>query len=151
MSGLSTAKSNRCRSRDRKAACVQETALVRSFSVLPREISRPPTMRVVGNRWGRKNEAMKGREKSDGCVVPEGSGNRVPIAETRGGKAATDIERTRSEGLRRGTAGQPKPRSTPGATVFPGEVTLERVATYERATPAGSHSVSDMARREAHA
>ncbi len=78
---------------------------------------------------------MKGREKSDGCVVPEGSGNRVPIAET----------------LRRGTAGQPKPRSTPGATVFPGEVTLERVATYERATPAGSHSVSDMARREAHA
>lgn len=74
---------------------------------------------------------MKGREKSDGWVVPEGSGNRVPIAETRGGKAATDIERTRSEGLRRGTAGQPKPRSTPGATVFPGEVTLERVATYE--------------------
>src|SRR5690606_12563294 len=94
---------------------------------------------------------MKGREKSDGCVVPEGSGNRVPIAETRGGKAATDIERTRSEGLRRGTAGQPKPRSTPGATVFPGEATLERVATYERATPAGSHSVSVIARRKAHA
>lgn len=74
---------------------------------------------------------MKGREKSDGCVVPEGTGNRAPIAETRGGKAATDIERPRSTGLKRGTADQPKPRGTPGATVVPGEVTLERVVTYE--------------------
>lgn len=73
---------------------------------------------------------MTGREKSDGCVVPEGAGNRAPIAK-RGGKAATDIERMRGEGLRRGTAEQPKPRSTPPTTAFPGDVSLERVVTYE--------------------
>ena len=73
---------------------------------------------------------MTGREKSDGCVVPEGAGNRTPIAK-RGGKAATDIERTRSTRLPCGTADQPKPHDKLGATVPAGDVTLESVVTYE--------------------
>lgn len=73
---------------------------------------------------------MTGREKSDGRVVPEGTGNRVRIAK-RGGKAATDIERKRSARLPGGTADQPKPHDTLGATVSAGDVTLESVVTYE--------------------
>ena len=73
---------------------------------------------------------MTGREKSDGRVVPEGTGNRARIAK-RGGKAATDIERKRSTRLPGGTADQPKPHDTLGATVPAGDVTLESVVTYE--------------------
>lgn len=73
---------------------------------------------------------MKGREKSDDCVVPEGAGNRAPIAK-RGGKAVTAIEKAESARLRDGTAEQPKPSCTLVTTLPPGDVTLERVATYE--------------------
>jgi len=73
---------------------------------------------------------VTGREKSDGRVVPEGTGNRARIAK-RGGKAATDIERKRSTRLPGGTADQPKPHDTLGATVPARDVTLESVVTYE--------------------
>lgn len=73
---------------------------------------------------------MKGREKSDDCVVPEGAGNRTLIAK-RGGKAVTAIEKTESARLRGGTADQPKPHRTLVNALSPGDVTLERAVTYE--------------------
>lgn len=77
-----------------------------------------------------------GREKSDGCVVPQGQGNLAPIAvsgERRGGKAATDVDRVREPGLTRETAERPKSSVTAGAArTHEGreviEVTMERVA-----------------------
>lgn len=73
---------------------------------------------------------MKGREKSDDCVVPEGAGNRTPVAK-RGGKAVTAIEKMQRARLSDGTAEEPKPAVTSALTASPGEVTLERVVTYE--------------------
>lgn len=112
--------------------------MVGSFIVLPKEISRPPNSKGLGNRGERKNEVMMGREKSDGRVVPEGAVTRAPIAK-REGKAATDVERVRSPRLPRGTAVQPKPRGTLVRTVPPGDVTLESVVTYENLREAFRH------------
>ncbi len=71
-----------------------------------------------------------GREKSDGCTVPEGSGNRVPIVATRGGKAATDIDRGHVAELPAETAERPKSVGTSAAdapTKEVNEVTMEQV------------------------
>lgn len=51
---------------------------------------------------------MKGRKKSDGCIVPEDHRKVVPTAERRGGKAATVSKRLRQLGLFRETADSPE-------------------------------------------
>lgn len=71
-----------------------------------------------------------GREKSDGRVVPEGAGNRAPIAKTRGGKATTDIGRAHASGLTSETAARPKSLVTPetdGLTRGVHAMTMEQV------------------------
>jgi RNA-directed DNA polymerase len=72
-----------------------------------------------------------GREKSDGRVVPEGRRNPVPIVETRGGKATTDIDRAQATELTSETAEGPKSSVTSAAAALTkeeSEVTMEQVA-----------------------
>ena len=72
-----------------------------------------------------------GREKSDGRVVPEGTGNRAPIAKLRGGKAATDIGRAHASELTSETAERPKSPATSETAAFTKEVhavTMEQIA-----------------------
>lgn len=88
----------------------------------------------------------KGREKSDGLIVPEGRRKPVPTARTRGGKGATEREAAGQLDLHLGTAENPrgaeggadgrrrpsaplavpKPRGTTKKTLRP--MTMEEVA-----------------------
>lgn len=73
---------------------------------------RPPGLRggesVSGRHRGRKNEMSKGREESDGRIVPEGLRKGVPNAARRGGKATTAREAVGQPGLFRETADSPQ-------------------------------------------
>lgn len=83
------------------------------LSVLPGEISRPPSRQRDGSRRGTKDETTKGREKSDGRVVPEGRRKAVPTAPlaARGGKATTISEAAMQLELRLETADSPQGNS----------------------------------------
>ena len=51
---------------------------------------------------------VKRREKSDGCVVPEGRRKAIPTDASQGGKAATASEQARQLEMNLGTADSPK-------------------------------------------
>ncbi|MDA2938506.1 group II intron reverse transcriptase/maturase [Acidobacteria bacterium AH-259-A15] len=82
--------------------------LSRNSVFLPGEISRPP--QGSGNRRGRKDKAVKGREKSDGCVVPKGRRKAASTGrkKARGGKATTASQPTVQPNWFAGTADSPK-------------------------------------------
>jgi len=63
---------------------------------------------VSGRHQERKNKMSKGREESDGRVVPEGRRKAVRTVAKRGGKATTAREREGQLGLFRETADSPK-------------------------------------------
>ena len=63
---------------------------------------------MSGNRRGLTNEAVKGREKSDGPVVPEGRRKAVPTVATRGGKGTTASKLARQLELFPETADSPQ-------------------------------------------
>ena len=63
---------------------------------------------MSGRHRGRKDEMSKGREESDGRIVPEGRRKAVPSAGRRGGKATTAREEVEQLGLFRETADSPK-------------------------------------------
>lgn len=50
----------------------------------------------------------KGREKSDGCIVPKGRRKLIQTARTRGGKAATESQAAGQLNLHLGTADSPR-------------------------------------------
>ena len=124
---------------------------------LPGEISRLP--QSGGNRRERKDEAVKGREKSDGRAVPEGRRKAVPTGaqKSRGGKATTASQQEVQLDLFIGTADSPKgdvagmdrgrPRSEPSAVPKPVKqgkgplptMTMEAVATWDNLRKAFEH------------
>lgn len=110
----------------------------------------------AGSRRERKNEAMKGREKSDGRVVPEARRKAGPIDSGRGGKATTAREATGQLQLAFETADNPRgnvagadgggppsepraePKSNDTSTSDPSPVTtaatMEAIASQENLT-----------------
>jgi hypothetical protein len=109
MSWLLSAKSN-----IRRAYVSSGDGFVRSSAFLTRgDLSASAVANASsGNRRERKNEMMKGREKSDGRTVAEGRRKAVqtePDANrARGGKATTGSEQVGQLGLFRGTADSPQ-------------------------------------------
>ena len=77
---------------------------------LPSETSRPPPRATAsGSYRERKDEMAKGREESDGRVVPQGRRKPVQTAEGwRGGKATTVDEQAGQLGLFFETADSPR-------------------------------------------
>jgi group II intron reverse transcriptase/maturase len=82
------------------------------FCVLTRgDLSASDVARAaIGSRRGRKDEVVKGREESDGRVVPEGRRKAVQtsVGTSGGGKAATASEEARQLELDFGTADSPR-------------------------------------------
>lgn len=111
-----------------------------------------------GSRQERKNETMKGREKSDGRVVPEDRRKAVAIDTSRGGKAITARETMGQLRLSFGTADNPQgddagagrgePLPVPRAVPKPNDTT----STYPspRATMERVASPSNLARAWEH-
>lgn len=131
--------------------------LSRNSVFLPGEISRPP--QASGNRRGRKDKAVKGREKADGCVVPKGRRKAVSTGrkKVRGGKATTASQRTVQLNWFAGTADSPKgdvagtdlgePGSVPSAVPKPVKweesalptMRMEAVVTWDNLMKAFEH------------
>ena len=92
-----------------------------------------------GNHRERKDEMMKGREKSDGRMVPEGLRKLAPTAARRGGKATTASQQEEPLEMTSGTADSLQ-RDVAGADGDPSQSAPRAVpkpeSTYKNARPA---------------